>query len=157
MPLAQSLHHRIKIDETPDIIIQQRMNAINPKYVPLNYLAQLAIDKAEQGDFRWLMNYWNYCAIPTTNNPTKKNLPNSALIGRGNGQVVQCYHAALKRRSTRENQEIIMDLGTVFTYWPYCYGHLFFCFYIFCFIEKNLTNGWKSSRKTVLNNVILFQ
>ena len=42
---------RLKIDGTSDAIRKQRMNALNPKYVLRNYLAQLAIDKAEQGDF----------------------------------------------------------------------------------------------------------
>ena len=37
-------------DRTPDDARRARMNAANPKYVMRNYLAQLAIDKAEAGD-----------------------------------------------------------------------------------------------------------
>lgn len=42
---------RLQQDKTSDNIRQQRMNAVNPKFVLRNYLAQLAIDKAEKGDF----------------------------------------------------------------------------------------------------------
>ncbi len=42
---------RLKIDGTSNDLRRQRMNAVNPKYVLRNYLAQLAIDKADQGDF----------------------------------------------------------------------------------------------------------
>jgi len=42
---------RVKRDAIPDDERRQRMNAINPKYVLRNYLAQLAIDNAEQGDY----------------------------------------------------------------------------------------------------------
>ena len=42
---------RLAKDNTSHETRRRRMNAVNPKYVLRNYLAQLAIDKAEQGDF----------------------------------------------------------------------------------------------------------
>ncbi len=42
---------RIQQDGTDDATRKTRMNAVNPKYVLRNYIAQLAIDAAEEGDF----------------------------------------------------------------------------------------------------------
>ncbi|HYC55707.1 MAG TPA: YdiU family protein [Candidatus Binatia bacterium] len=41
---------RVRASGIPDEERRRAMNAINPKYVLRNYIAQLAIDKAEQGD-----------------------------------------------------------------------------------------------------------
>jgi uncharacterized protein YdiU (UPF0061 family) len=41
----------VQQDGINDDLRRQKMNKINPKYVLRNYLAQLAIDKAEQNDF----------------------------------------------------------------------------------------------------------
>lgn len=41
---------RVRQDGTPDETRRTRMNAVNPKYVLRNYMAQLAIDKSDQGD-----------------------------------------------------------------------------------------------------------
>ena len=42
---------RVRLDGVSDESRRQAMNSINPKYIFRNYLAQLATDKAEQGDF----------------------------------------------------------------------------------------------------------
>jgi uncharacterized protein YdiU (UPF0061 family) len=42
--------NRLQLDNLPDDTRKQNMNRVNPKYVFRNYLAQQAIDKAEQGD-----------------------------------------------------------------------------------------------------------
>ena len=50
---ARWLRHyggRLRRGGLPDTVRKQRMNRVNPKYVLRNYLAQRAIDRAEQGD-----------------------------------------------------------------------------------------------------------
>ncbi|HEY0707527.1 MAG TPA: YdiU family protein, partial [Polyangia bacterium] len=42
---------RVRAQRLPDAERARRMNAVNPKYVLRNYLAQVAIDDAERGDF----------------------------------------------------------------------------------------------------------
>jgi hypothetical protein len=60
-------------------------------------------------------------------------LPQNVPIGRGNGRAVQCYHVALKARTPPENEETIMDIGTVFKIlalllWPFFLLFLYFLF-----------------------------
>ena len=47
---VQSYVDRLRLDERGDEARRQSMNAVNPKYVLRNYVAQLAIDRAEGGD-----------------------------------------------------------------------------------------------------------
>ncbi|RAL20107.1 YdiU family protein [Lujinxingia litoralis] len=42
---------RVQNDGTSDVARREAMNAVNPMYILRNYLAQEAIDQAEQGDF----------------------------------------------------------------------------------------------------------
>jgi len=64
--------NRVKNDGTSDNIRQQRMNAVNPKYVLRNYLAQLAIDKAEQGDFSMVNELLELLRHPYDEQPDKE-------------------------------------------------------------------------------------
>ena len=41
----------LRVEGVSELQRSERMNSVNPLYVPRNYLAQLAIDKVEQGDY----------------------------------------------------------------------------------------------------------
>ncbi len=62
---------RVSKDHTPDDIRRQRMNAVNPKYVLRNYLAQLAIDKAENGDISMVTELLEVLRHPYDEQPDK--------------------------------------------------------------------------------------
>ena len=68
----KSYINRLQNEGTPDEIRKQRMNAVNPKYVLRNYLAQLAIDKAEQGDFSMVNELLELLRHPYDEQPGKE-------------------------------------------------------------------------------------
>ena len=63
---------RVQKEGTVQSDRQQRMNAINPKYVLRNYLSQLAIDKAEQGDFSMVNELLDVMRNPYDEQPDKE-------------------------------------------------------------------------------------
>ncbi len=70
----QSYLERLRQDNQPDVQRQQQMNKINPKYVLRNYLAQLAIDKAESGDFSMVRELLDLLRTPYAEQPEKAHL-----------------------------------------------------------------------------------
>ncbi|MDJ0956932.1 MAG: YdiU family protein [Arenicellales bacterium] len=63
---------RLQKDDLPTERRRERMNAVNPKYVLRNYLAQLAIDKAEQGDHTMVSELLDLLRRPYDEQPEKE-------------------------------------------------------------------------------------
>jgi uncharacterized protein YdiU (UPF0061 family) len=63
---------RIQDSAIADAERSKRMNAVNPKYVLRNYLAQLAIDKAERGDFSMVNELLELLRHPYDEQPGKE-------------------------------------------------------------------------------------
>jgi uncharacterized protein YdiU (UPF0061 family) len=63
--------NRLQHDKLPDELRKQKMNSVNPKYVLRNYLAQLAIDKAESGDVALVNELLDLLRSPYDEQPDK--------------------------------------------------------------------------------------
>ncbi|MBK8518022.1 MAG: YdiU family protein [Saprospiraceae bacterium] len=66
--------HRTKRDKSGAETINQeerisRMNQVNPKYVLRNYMAQMAIDKADQNDYTLLYELYEMLKNPYKDQP----------------------------------------------------------------------------------------
>ncbi|ASF46816.1 protein adenylyltransferase SelO [Methylovulum psychrotolerans] len=64
---------RLRRDSLPEAQRRQNMNAVNPNYVLRNYLAQLAIDQAEQGDFSKIHELLELLRHPYDEQPDKRH------------------------------------------------------------------------------------
>ena len=65
---------RLNHDRTSDELRREKMNKVNPKYIFRNYIAQLAIDKAEQGDNSMVNELLDVLRKPYDEQPGKDEL-----------------------------------------------------------------------------------
>jgi len=64
---------RLKLETASDEQRKRKMNEVNPKYVLRNYMAQLAIDKADMGDYSLIDELYQLLKKPYDEQPEHKN------------------------------------------------------------------------------------
>jgi len=68
----QRYRDRVRLEGISDADRRVRMNAVNPKYVLRNYMAQLAIDKADLGDYSLISDLLELLRYPYDEQPDKE-------------------------------------------------------------------------------------
>jgi uncharacterized protein YdiU (UPF0061 family) len=69
----QAYSQRLLNESVSDAERQNQMNAVNPKYVLRNYMAQLAIDKADEGDYSLVEELFQLLKQPYNDQPEFEN------------------------------------------------------------------------------------
>jgi serine/tyrosine/threonine adenylyltransferase len=64
--------NRLKVENLTDDERKTAMNSVNPKYVLRNYMAQLAIDEADKGDYSMVEELYNLLKNPYDEQPENK-------------------------------------------------------------------------------------
>ncbi len=65
----EKYHQRLQKETLDDLARKAKMNAVNPKYVLRNYMAQLAIDAADKGDYTLISEYYKILKAPYSEQP----------------------------------------------------------------------------------------
>lgn len=65
----EKYQHRLSLEEAEDAERKSTMNAVNPKYVLRNYMAQLAIDAADVGDYVLIDEFYQLLKKPYDEQP----------------------------------------------------------------------------------------
>lgn len=95
----QEYDNRLQTESSNDVARSKAMTQVNPKYVLRNYMAQLAIDEADKGNFTLIDELFQLLKSPMQSSQKITNGLPSVQIGHATKWVALCYLAVLKNYS----------------------------------------------------------